>query len=145
MNFPNIVHPNLGLLRYNSEYDWYEGQVTFRQLQIPICLDTDDEGKIESVLSRVNHFVIQLEQYSEKAKDYAVNKMLELKNSVWLDENEKPLTSEQFKNHMVLESIVIRSEGDVEFYHSDGEMFLGHCILVTMDVSNHFIDAHIAG
>jgi len=145
MNFPDIVHPNLGLLRYNNEYDWYEGQVTFRQLQIPICLATDDEGKIESVLSRVNNFVIQLDQYGEKAKDYAVNRLLELKNSAWLDENEKPLTPEQFKTLMILESIVISSEGNVEFYHNDGGLFFGHCILVTMDSSNDFIDAHIAG
>ena len=71
--------------------------------------------------------------------------MLELKNKTWLDENEEPLTSEQFKNCMVLKSIAIWTDGSVEFYHNDGDLFFGHYILVTMDSSDRFLDAHIAG
>jgi len=107
MKFPDIVLPNLGLLHYSTQHDWYEGQINFQQLQVSISLNMDDEGVTETLLNRTNHLVIRLENYAKSAKDYAVKKMLKLKNKTWLDENEEPLTSEQFKNCMVLKSIDI--------------------------------------
>jgi hypothetical protein len=43
---------------------------------------------------------------------------------------------------MTLESIVFLSE--VEFGLKAGDLFWGHCIVVRMDGSDHFINAHIA-
>ena len=145
MDFPDIVLPNLGLLRYSNQYDCYEGQINFQQLQISISLDMDDEGVTEALLNKANDLVMGLENYAENTKYYAVEKLLELKNEGWLDENEEPLTPKQFKTRMVLKSISIWLEGDVEFYHNDGNLFLGHCILITMDKSDRFIDADIFG
>ncbi len=68
------------------------------------------------------------------------------KNETWIeDKDEEPLTPEQFKERMVLDSISIDSDGDVSFYHSDGDLFWGHCILVTMNSENNFTSADIAG
>lgn len=146
MNSLDIVHPNLGLLRYNNECDWYEGQVILGDRVLSISLETDEAGKIVyTLLERLNRLVAQLEEYAENAKDYAVDELLELKDEAWLDEDEKPLTPEQFKTRMVLESIAISSAGDVKFYHDDGNLFFGHCILITMDGSDRFIDADIPG
>jgi hypothetical protein len=64
----------------------------------------------------------------------------------WIeDKDEEPLTPEQFKERMVLDSVSIDSDGDVSFYHSDGDLFWGHCILVTMNSENNFTIADIAG
>lgn len=145
MNLPDIVLPNLGLLRYSNQYDWYEGQINFQQSQISISLNMGDEGVTEALLNKANNLVIRLENYAENAKNYAVERLLKLKNEVWLDDNEEPLTPEQFKTRMVLESINVYPEGDVELYHSDGDLFFGHYILVEMDSSDRFLDAYIAG
>lgn len=145
MNFPDIVFPNLGLLRYSNQDDWYDGQINFQQLQVSITLHMDDEGLTEALFNRANHLVINIENYAASAKDYAVEKMLELKNKIWVDENEEPLTSKQFKNFMVLDGITIYPEGNVEFYHDDGDLFFGHCIVVNMDGSDRFLNAYIAG
>ncbi|NJM59484.1 MAG: DUF2262 domain-containing protein [Oscillatoriales cyanobacterium RU_3_3] len=32
---------------------------------------------------------------------------------------------------MILESLVISSDGDVQFYDNDGDLFWGHCISLT--------------
>lgn len=144
MNSPDIVLPNLGLLRYSNQYNWYEGQINFQQSQISISLNMGDEGVTEALFNKANDLVIRLENYAENAKNYAVEKLLELKNEVWLDENEELLTPEQFKTRIMLKSIAIWSDG-VELYHDDGDLFLGHSILVRMDSNDRFIDAHLAG
>jgi hypothetical protein len=145
MNYPDIEHPELGTLRYEEEYDWYKGQIKVRQSDVSIQLSTDEEGEVASSLKRATNFVGELGNHAELAKEYAAQKLLELKNETWIDDDEQPLTTEQFQQRMVLESISIDSEGEISFYHNDGDLFWGHCILVTMDSANNFIDADIPG
>jgi hypothetical protein len=143
--YSDLEYLSLGLLRYNDRYDWYEGQIIFQTLEVSIKLATDDEGNIKSILDRANYVVVHLEIYSENAKDYAVEKLLKLKNEAWLDENEELLTPTQFKNRMILESINISSEGDLNFYYNDGDLFFGHCISITINNSDRFVDANSVG
>lgn len=145
MNYFDIELPIIGMLHYEKEYDWYEGRIKVQQSEIPIRLSTDEEGEVASACRRATNFVIELENRAQSAKEYAVERLLELKNETWIDENEEPSTSEQFKHRMVIESISIDSDGEVSFYHNDGDLFWGHCILVTMDNKNNFIHAEIAG
>jgi hypothetical protein len=145
MNYPDIELPVVGILHYEEEYDWYEGKIKVQQSEIPIHLSTDEEGEVASVCRRATNFVVELEDLAQSAKEYAVERLIELKNETWIDENEEPSTPEQFKQRMVLESISIDSDGEVSFYHNDGNLFWGHCILVTMDSENNFICAEIAG
>jgi hypothetical protein len=145
MNYPDIELPIIGMLHYEEAYDWYEGKIKVQQSEIPIRLSTDEEGEVVSVCRRATNFVAELEDHAQSAKESAVERLLELKNETWIDENEEPSTPEQFKHRMVLESISIDSDGEVSFYHNDGNLFWGHCILVTMDSENNFIGAEIAG
>jgi hypothetical protein len=144
MNYPDIEHPELGKLRYEKEYDWYEGKLKVQKSDISIQLSTDEEGEVVSSLKRATDFVGELGNHVELAKEYAAQKLLELKNETWI-EDEEPLTSQQFQQRMILESISIAPDGEVSFYHNDGDLFWGHCILVTMDSENNFIGAEIAG
>lgn len=145
MNFPDLTHPTLGLLRYNPEYNHYKGQITFQQRQVLIYIETDDRDNITSLLDRADRCFCQLDIYAENAKDYAVWGLLEIKNQSWLDEDEEPLTAEQFKTCMTLESLVISSDGGVQFYYNDGDLFWGHCILIIIDSSDRFVKAEISG
>jgi hypothetical protein len=147
MDLPDINHPILGLLRYSDECDCYVGQVKFQNLSIDISVETDEDGVIEPVLEKISHFIDRLENYAEAAKNYAADRLLELKNNTWLDldNNEQPLTSSKFTASMLLDAIFISWDGSVSFYHQDGNLFWGHWILVEMDVSTQFLHAEIAG
>ena len=46
---------------------------------------------------------------------------------------------------MTLESIVFGPGGSFEFYHNDGDLFAGHCILVRGSVEEGPTDADIPG
>ncbi|MBH8565501.1 DUF2262 domain-containing protein [Nostoc sp. CENA67] len=145
MNLPNIKHEILGELRYDTKFDWYESQVVFYETQLSISLSIEDNDKIESILTRASSVVRHLKNYAKNAEEYAVKKLLELKNKTWLYEDETFLTSEEFKNRIILEGLVFSPDGEVEFYYNDGNLFFGHCILITMDKDNCFIDASISG
>ncbi|WP_373539354.1 DUF2262 domain-containing protein [Chamaesiphon sp.] len=146
MNYPDIECPELGTLRYEENYDWYEGQLIVQQSKLSIQLLTDEDGAVASALKRATDFVKELEKHAQSARDYAAEGLLAIKNETWIeDEDEEPLTPEQFKERMVLDSISIDSDAAVSFYHNDGDLFWGHCILVTMDSENNFTGAEIAG
>ncbi|WP_051038951.1 DUF2262 domain-containing protein [Chamaesiphon minutus] len=146
MKYPDIECPELGVLRYEEDYDWYKGKFKIQQSDISIQLSTDAENSVTSALTRATNLVGELENYAQLAKEYAAQGLLQVKNETWIDdEDEEPLTPEQFQQRMTLESICIDSDGEVSFYHNDGDLFWGHCILVTMNSENRFIEAEIAG
>jgi hypothetical protein len=146
MKYPDIECPGLGTLRYEQEYDWYEGKLRIQHLEIAIQLSTDKANSVASALKRATNLVGELENYAQLAKEYAAEGLLEIKNETWIDDDdEEPLTPAQFQQRMILESISIDSDGEVSFYHNDGDLFWGHCILVTMDSENNFIGAETAG
>lgn len=79
-------------------------------------------------------------------KEYAVTQLLELKNDGWLGEGEEPLSPEQIMGLMNLESLSVCPDGTVFFFfYPDGDMSLGHCILIAMDGADQFTDADIPG
>jgi hypothetical protein len=146
MSFPDLEHPRFGVLHYSDRYHCYQGQTTVQQVQISVSFATDDAGNLDSRLwDRANDVVTQMESYSEDAKKYAVEGLLELKNENWLDSEEEPLTREQFKHRMTLESVDISVEGEIGFFYDDGDLFFGHCIVITLDQCDRFVNADIAG
>jgi len=57
--------------------------------------------------------------------DYAVEKLLERKNEIWLDEDESEVTHVEFKSRMVLQSITVSPDEEFNFWHDDGDLFWG--------------------
>lgn len=145
MNYSIIKHEFLGCIRYNSEFDWYEGQIVFHEAQISISVSIDDTDKVELVLTRASSVVNNLEHYVQDATEYAAEKLLKLKNEIWLGKDEAFLTTDEFKNRITLDGVVFSPDGEVEFYYNDGNLFFGHFILVRMDKNNYFINASICG
>ncbi|OCQ95739.1 hypothetical protein BCD64_09925 [Nostoc sp. MBR 210] len=145
MDLPIIKHEILGKLVYNAELDWYESQIVVDETPISLSFSIENNHEVESILARASDVVRYLKHYAKDAEEYAVRKLLELKNETWLDEDETFLTSEEFKNQIILEGLVFSPDGEVEFYYNDGNIFFGHCIILTMDKDNCFIGAMIAG
>jgi hypothetical protein len=145
MNANELEIPGIGLLSYEAAYSWYVVKIDIAKLAVEIRLAVDEDEAIDYSLERCRNLVANITAYAEKAKQYAAERLLELKNETWLDDNETPLTSEQFKDRIILESIVISPEGKLDFYHNDGDIFWGHCVLVSIDKDDQCIEANIAG
>lgn len=142
---PEINDEVLGTLSYDERVDWYEANIRVGGSDLSVCVSADEEGSFQPALERARQLHASLQGYAEKAKQYAVAQLLELKNDSWLGEEEEPVSPGEFAQRMTLESTVIGGDGTVTFYHNDGNLFLGHCIQITMDENDTFVDADIPG
>lgn len=145
---PEFNDEVLGHFRYETDLDWYEGKAHLNGAVIFLHVVTGEE-EIFLALARVRRIVAQLEKYADDAKEYAVLRLLELKNDAWLDEDEQaengePLTAEQFKARMTLQSLIFCGD-DVTFFHDDGDLFSGHSIEISLNAKDEFYHADIPG
>ena len=69
---------------------------------------------------------------------------MELKNDLWLEEDEKEVTKKDFKDRMKFTSLYVFSES-ANFYFDDGDLFWGHTIEVTINQNLEFSAANIVG
>lgn len=133
---PPIQHPVLGELAWNDNLRWYEGTIQFNHRSVRVSVNPDEDGETENAILRANAIVENAKHYALLIKGYAVDGLLDLKNDSWIGENQSPVSSAQFVDCMVLESITVYSDGRAEFWHQDGGLFLGHSIQVSIDASD---------
>lgn len=142
---PDIPDSPVGPLRYLVQAKVYEGRAGVGGATVKILLELDEHGDIAPSLARAKVVLADKKRFGENAKDYAAQRLLKLKNESWLDEDEKPLSAEQFKVKMRLVEISFSSDGQVEFWYDDGQLFWGHSIQVIMDGKDQFVDVDIPG
>ncbi len=94
---------------------------------------------------RAKEIALAFSRYRAMAADFAVNDLLDLKNSNWLGDGETEVTAEQFNSKMKLTSITVDPDRAVTFWHSDGDLFFGHSIQVCIDSKNRCTSTDIPG
>lgn len=142
-----VVHLDgqFGQFTLDRRVNWYAAATEWCGRQISLNLIIDDSGTIDSALQVARTLWKQEEQWSSRIEDYAVKKLLPLKNDNWLDEGETELSAEEFKVKMTLESITVEPDGSFDFWHHDGDMFWGHSIQVSGSLSEGPVHADIPG
>ena len=142
---PTIDDDVLGHLVYNAESNWYESEVHKDGLPLAIKIEANDDGDISVAFARAQLVFSKLDHYAEAAKAHAVDQLLTLKNDSWLEEEEDPVNPNRFKARMTLEELFFSRDGDVIFYHDDGDLFWGHAIEIGMNGGDIFTHADIPG
>ena len=87
----------------------------------------------------------QLAAAIEAAQAYACQQLLALKNDVWLETGEAPLTTANFMARLTIDAIGMYANRRGEFFLRDGDLFWGHAVLVTWNEAQGFTSADIAG
>lgn len=145
MTQTTINDPILGSLKYDPSIRSYAGTYAGTKPAISIQLSVDTNGDPAKAISRATAVLASFESFTRQACDYAVERLLKLKNDSWLDEGEEELTPAEFKERMELEALHVDPDGSVTFYHRDGDLFWGHYIEIRMDELNRFVHADIPG
>jgi len=79
------------------------------------------------------------------------NTMIELKNDLWLGEDEEtgedepPITVEDFRKRISVSSIVFYEDCTSSIYCNDGDIFWGHTIDISVDANGEYKDVNLAG
>ena len=73
-----------------------------------------------------------------------VKHMLPLKNSAWLDEDEKPITEEQLLASLRVQTLVIGPEQKFSFWLNDRNLFFGHSVVVNGSLKDGIAKAELS-
>jgi len=134
-----------GELTLDRSIDWFEGRVNWNGQSVRVTFPTDEDQDISDALKVAEKLWDEQSSWKQQVDDYAVDELLSLKNQDWLDEDESPVTPEQFKSRMTLQSISIDRDGTIEFWHDDGDLFWGHSIMISGSLAEGLTQADIPG
>jgi hypothetical protein len=84
------------------------------------------------------------EAWDERARAFAADKLLELKNGSWLGDDEETLTRGEFMSRLILGTLCVDVDG-FNFWYADGNLFWGHTVLVSGNLRDGLLSADIHG
>jgi len=143
---PVIVDDSrFGTFTLNRSVKWFCGDSLWAGTRIKLNLSMDGADSVEEPLAVAAQLWDSEEEWNIKIVDFAVKSLLPVKNEAWLDEGEAELDADQFKKRVTLESITVYSDGAFEFWYDDGDMFLGHVIMVVGSLVGGLDRADICG
>lgn len=117
----------LGTLTLDRRLDWFVGRATW--LGEPVTVNVEAVGDdLPDALATAHALWRDQVGWQARVRDYAVERLLGLKNGTWLEEDESVVSADEFRARMKLESITVDPEGGFTFFHEDGDLFWGHAI-----------------
>jgi hypothetical protein len=129
----------------NPLIGWFEGKVKWNCKTIELHFEPGDDGGISDAIKTAESLWSNQSGWKRKVDDFAVEKLLPLKNDSWLGADERELTPADFKKKMKLQSINVAGDGSFEFWHDDGDLFWGHSIQIGGTLKDGLVDADIPG
>lgn len=143
---PRHFHdPFFGTLTLDRRSNCYEARVLWNNETPLLSLDADSEGNLAAIPQSVRDLWEDQASWNERLLRCAVEHLLELKNDNWLDDDEEPLTEEQFMSRMRLAEISMDEDGSFSFWYDDGDLFFGHTIVVAGNLTDGPTDACFMG
>lgn len=134
-----------GEVTLNHHVHCFEGNVDWNGQPIEISFVVDDRSQLPEALKAAEALWDAQADWKRRVDEFAVHKLLPLKNDSWLEDDEPPLTPDQFKSRMKLQSISVHLDGSFEFWHHDGGLFWGHSIQIVGTLKNGLTEAGIPG
>ncbi|WP_027388639.1 DUF2262 domain-containing protein [Chryseobacterium gregarium] len=144
-----IKIPSVGELVYNEKLEWYEGKFNTGKQNIDISVYNTEPNELKELISFVDR-QMNSKFYEEMLLEME-SEMIELKNEVWLGqdeetgEDEPPITAENFRKRISVSSIVFYDDGSSSVYCNDGDIFWGHLIDISMDKNGTYKEVSLLG
>ena len=129
----------------NPTIGWFEGKAKWNRKTIELQFNKGEDDGIAGAIETAETLWAEQAAWKRKVDDFAVKKLLPLKNDSWLGEDEAELTPKEFKARMKLLSISVSSNGRFEFWHDDGDLFWGHSLQISGNLKDGLLDADIPG
>jgi hypothetical protein len=135
----------LGHMTLDRSLDIYEGNAQWGDRPIRLILSADVPEQPGVVLNAAKSFLRAQTRWDTLIREVAVSKLLPLKNDVWLEEGEEPVTSEAFLKRMAPNTLEIIEQGDWSLWFDDNDMFWGHAITIRGRTDSNEVEASLAG
>jgi hypothetical protein len=103
------------------------------KIQIKITFDNNEIENKDDFIKSINDKLDWLSDKKEIIYKRLTNELLELKNKVWLNDNETQLDEDSFISNIELSSLDFSSDGSFDLTFEENMMFGGHDITMTID------------
>jgi hypothetical protein len=134
----------LGKFELDRRLDWFEGKIDWNGKMIDIFL-SGEHGSLDITEKNAIMIVQDHHNWEKYIKEKVCEELLSLKNESWLEEDEKPMTADDFMSKIFIESITVHDSDEFEMCFNDGDLFWGHAITVETDLNKNILDIGIAG
>lgn len=136
----------LGKFQLDKGIKAFETDITWAGEEGRLCFDLDEEESMEDSLKTAHELFKNQNGWSDKIRAYAASELLDLAND-WIDEDDDiyEITEEMFIETIGLDTISVYPQGEFEIFFFDGDLFAGHCIIVSGNISGSLDSADIAG
>jgi hypothetical protein len=140
-----MVDPLLGELVFDTSAEQFVGTINWLGSDVRVEVSTDEHGDAADALATAKILMSDMGGWTRKVNAFAAAKLLEMLNDGWLDEDEAPVTHEQFVERMQFDSLIVDRGGHFTFWHLDGGLFCGHYIQICGSLDEGLTDADIPG
>jgi hypothetical protein len=138
-----LEHPAFGRFVFDERLDWFETKADWLGREVPLSIGMGRDGSVDA--EPAARLFEEAPKWDARARDLAADELLATKNEHWLGDDEKPLSREEFKARMTIESIGVNPGPFIQLYYEDGDLFAGHTIIVTFDEEEGQAWAEFAG
>jgi hypothetical protein len=140
-----FTDPQFGMFTLDRRVNWYEATPDWCGGSIRLTIPASAPAAMQKTLAVARRLWAEQEEWQRKINACASKELLGLKNDTWLGEDEAEVSEAEFARRMVLESILVQADGSFEFWHNDGDLFWGHSIMVSGNLTDGPKDAGIHG
>ena len=151
-----VVIPDevLGELTLNKDYDAFEGEIQWCEMDVRLSLEVNAESKPSWTRARnaAKRLVTDQETWDKAMRDFAAKNLTGLANN-WLSQDEEsardpetaPITEEEFAQRILLTEVSVSPGGRFTAYYNDDDMFWGHAVEVSGSLKKGITYANLAG
>ncbi|MBL9165741.1 MAG: DUF2262 domain-containing protein [Planctomycetaceae bacterium] len=140
----SIETERYGTLTLHTHSDCFEGKALWNGRLVEVSFTVSDDVDIASQLKIGDSLFDDSRAWADKVSAYAVLQNLPLAND-WQEVGAVPITEEEFLRRLQLTAISIGIDGRFEFYHDDGDLFYGHCIIIGGSLAEGVDDSQLFG
>jgi hypothetical protein len=140
-----FLDPQFGVFTLDRRVDLYQAVSDWEGRPVRLFIRAANSESSARALGVARSLWAAQGQWQQRISGCAVEKLLALKNEHWLPEGESPVTAQEFAERMTVGEISVEADGSFEFFHDDGDLFWGHCITVSGNLTDGPKDAEIAG
>jgi len=140
---------SLGELTYNEKLERYEGIFEIENQNIEVSIHNAKPDDFEKLISFVDKQIKS--KFYKQILFEMEDKMIELKNNVWLGEDEETgesepkITADEFRKRISISSIIFYSDCSSFIYCDDNDIFWGHSIEIRVDKNGKYKNVNLAG
>lgn len=136
----NLSHPKAGL-----EIIVCQAYILLNKDTVLLTFRPKNEAEIETYLQKINKQIDFIENNNEKIQNSMYEAVLHIKNTYWLDANEKPYTIDSIQTKAKkIKEVNSKDKNNYSIIYDDNNMFSGHDIEVSMQ-NNIILDISICG